>query len=102
MSLFDQDKWLYMSRFELLAQSGTGLSTGQGSDPIVMARFSRDGGQTWGTELQMATGKMGEYRQRAFLNRMGRARNWVVELSSSDPTFVAWLACYADVEEGTS
>lgn len=100
--LFDQNDWVYISRFELIAQAGTGLSTGQGSDPIIMARFSRDGGQTFGQELQMATGKMGEFKARAFINRLGRARNWVIEISSSDPTFNAWLLATADVEPGTS
>jgi hypothetical protein len=102
MSLFDQNQWLYISRFELVAQAGMGLSTGQGSDPIVMFRLSRDGGQTFGQELQMATGPMGAYTARAFLNRLGRARNPVVEISSSDPTFNAWILATADVEPGTS
>lgn len=100
--LFDQNDWVYIHRFEVIAQAGTGLSTGQGSDPIIMFRISRDGGQTFGQELQMATGKMGEYKARAFLNRLGRSRNTVFEVSSSDPTFNAWLLATADVEPGTS
>src|SRR4030095_16074445 len=40
-------------RFELDLERGQGLATGQGSDPIVLLRLSRDGGQTWGEEIQM-------------------------------------------------
>jgi hypothetical protein len=102
---FNQNKWLFISRFELIMQAGVGLSgtsTTQGYDPIVMFRLSRDGGQTWDNELTMSMGKLGEYSRRAFLNRLGRARNPVVELTGSDPVFVTLLDCTIDVDEGTS
>lgn len=99
---YDLNRKLSFSRFELICQSGNGLATGQGSDPVVMFRMSKDGGQTFGQELQMATGKIGEYGRRAFINRLGQARNPVIEISSSDPTFNAWLLCTVDVEDGTS
>jgi len=101
-SLYNLNQWLFLSRFELICQAGNGLSTGQGSDPQVMLRISRDGGQTWGQELLMGTGKIGEYRARAFVNRLGRSRNTVFELSSSDPVFTAWLEATVDAELGTS
>jgi hypothetical protein len=100
--LFDLNQWVYISRFELIMQAGNGLSTGQGSDPVVLLRISRDGGQTWGTELQMGTGKIGEYRARAFVNRLGRSRNTVFELSSSDPVFNSWISASVNVDAGTS
>ena len=99
---FDQNKWIKISRVELILQAGVGLSTGQGSDPIVMFRLSRDGGMTWDDELTMSMGKIGEYERRAFLNMLGRARNPVVELTSSDPVFVSWISFTVDYEEGTS
>jgi hypothetical protein len=103
---FDQNKWIFISRVELIMQAGNGLSgtaaTVQGYNPIVMFRLSRDGGATWDDELQMATGKIGEYTARAYLNRLGRARNPVVELTSSDPVFVSWIDFTVDYEEGTS
>ena len=101
-NLFDQNKFVFVSRFELIMQAGNGLSTGQGSDPQVMLRISRDGGQTWGQELLMGTGKIGEYRARAFVNRLGRARNFVFELSSSDPVFTSWIMATCDADGGTS
>jgi hypothetical protein len=103
---FDQNKWIRISRVELIMQAGNGLSgtaaTVQGYNPIVMFRLSRDGGATWDDELQMATGKIGEYTARAYLNRLGRARNPVVELTSSDPVFVSWIDFTVDYDEGTS
>jgi hypothetical protein len=103
---FNQNKWSFISRFELIMQAGVGLSgtaaTVQGYDPQVMFRLSRDGGQTWDTELTMSMGKLGEYDYRAFLNRLGRARNPVVELTGSDPVFVTLLDAVVDIDEGTS
>ncbi len=101
---FAQNKWIRISRVELILQAGVGLSNpaDQGYDPIVMFRLSRDGGMTWDSELQMSMGKIGEYERRAFLNMLGRARNPVVELTSSDPVFVSWISFTVDYEEGTS
>jgi hypothetical protein len=67
-----------------------------------MFRLSRDGGQTWDTELTMSMGKLGAYDYRAFINRLGRARNPVVELTGSDPVFVTLLDAVVDIDEGTS
>jgi hypothetical protein len=103
---FAQNKWIRISRVELIMQAGNGLSgtaaTVQGYNPIVMFRLSRDGGATWDDELTMETGKIGEYTARAFLNMLGRARNPVVELTSSDPVFVSWIDFTVDYDEGTS
>jgi hypothetical protein len=103
---FAQNKWIRISRVELIKQAGKGLSgtaaTVQGYNPIVMFRLSRDGGATWDDELTMETGKIGEYTARAFLNMLGRARNPVVELTSSDPVFVSWIDFTVDYDEGTS
>ncbi len=99
---FDQNKWIRINRVELILQAGVGLSTGQGSDPLVMFRLSRDGGMTWDDELTMSMGKIGEYERRAFLHMLGRARNPVVELTSSDPVFVSWISFTVDYDEGTS
>lgn len=102
MPRYNENLYQFISRFELILQAGVGLSTGQGSDPVVMFRLSRDGGQTWDDELQMSMGKQGEYERRAFLNRLGRARNPVIEISSSDPVFVSWIMATMDVQDGTS
>jgi hypothetical protein len=104
--LFNQNKWIRINRIELILQAGVGLSgtaaTVQGYDPIVMFRLSRDGGMTWDDELTMGMGKIGEYERRAFLNMLGRARNPVVEFTSSDPVFVSWISLTVDYDEGTS
>lgn len=69
-------------------ESGTGLITGQGSDPQVMLRWSDDGGHTWSNEHWAPMGKIGEYYRRVFFRRLGmtlKLRDRVYELSGSDP-----------------
>ncbi len=99
---FEMNLWVFLQRLEILVQSGVGLSTGQGSDPKLMLSISRDGGHTYGNEMQLGVGKIGEYQARAFANRLGRGRNLVCKVACSDPVFFALLACFIDAEAGTS
>lgn len=66
-------------------ERGVGIATGQGSDPLVMLRVSRDGGHTWGNEITASMGKVGEYTKRAEFRRLGTSRDFVFELAISDP-----------------
>ncbi len=99
---FESNLMLFLERIEFLIQAGEGLVTGQGSDPVVAVWFSKDGGKTYGNGYTVRPGKMGEYDKRAYLNRLGRARNWVCKIRVSDPVFWAFLDCYVDMSEGTS
>jgi hypothetical protein len=56
-----------------------------GLDPQVMLRVSRDGGHSWGNELRASMGKIGEYTKRATFPPLGTARDFVFELSITDP-----------------
>lgn len=66
-------------------ETGVGLVQGQGNDPQVFLRVSRDQGRTWGTELWRPLGKIGEYLHRVWFGPYGRARNWTFEVSMADP-----------------
>lgn len=80
-----ENKRLIYPGFELDLEPGLGTSTGQGFDPQVMLRISRDGGKTWGTEQMRSAGKVGEYDRRVRWNRCGAARRMVFEVSFTDP-----------------
>jgi hypothetical protein len=73
---------------QLDCESGTGLATGQGSDPEIMLRWSDDGGHTWSNEHWSPMGKIGEYFKRVFWRRLGmtlKLRDRVYEVSGTDP-----------------
>lgn len=99
---YDENKWLFINRLEFVMQTGVGLVTGQGSDPKVMVRLSRDGGFTWGPEMLLSVGAIGQYNWRVFTTRLGRARNPVVEVSCSDPVPFYFLECTVEMDAGTS
>lgn len=95
-------KNVFVNRFEIDLENGVGLAAGQGSDPEVMFRISRDGGRTFGTELVAKAGKMGEYTKRAVWRRLGKGRDLVFEIAVSDP--VPWhiVDAYVEAEVGLS
>lgn len=95
-------KRMFMSRLELDIEAGTGIATGQGSDPQWMLRSSKDGGRTY-TNLQKwrSSGAIGRYRTRLRWLRMGQARERVFELTTSDPVKRTIIAANADGYTGT-
>jgi hypothetical protein len=90
-----------VSRLFVDFESGVGLTTGQGSDPQVMLRISRDGGHTWGAEIQASLGKIGAYATRAEWRRLGTARDFVFEVAISDPVKRVIVGGAVDYQVGT-
>lgn len=79
-------------------EPGVGLDSGQGSDPQIMLRVSKDGGHTWGNEMWRTLGKAGVYNRRVKWDFLGIARTWTFELVMTDPVNISILGGYADVE----
>jgi len=90
------------SWFQLHMEVGLGLSSGQGSDPLAMLRWSNDGGQTWSNVLNASAGPIGAYAQRVAWRRLGSARDRVFEVSVSDPIPWRLVDAYLELEVGTS
>lgn len=65
----------------------TPVLEGQGSDPVVEIRTSRDGGRTWTEWRQSTLGKQGQYRARAMWRRFGSfdAPGAIFEIRCTDP-----------------
>lgn len=80
--------------------TGVGLNDGQGSSPLLMMRYSRDGGQNWSAELHRSIGPIGATQARVRFNRLGAGRDWVFEFKVSDPVQVVLLAATARVRVG--
>ncbi len=90
-------KWLFHHSLEIDFESGVGLTTGQGSDPQVMLRWSDDGGHTWSNEHWRSMGKKGEYFWRAVWRQMGRSLNRIYETKITDPVKIAMVDAYGNI-----
>jgi hypothetical protein len=66
-------------------ETGVGLATGQGSNPMIMLKSSKDNGRTWSAERWAALGKIGVYLWRVIWRRFGSARDYVFSITMSDP-----------------
>jgi hypothetical protein len=87
-----------IGKLQVDCEAGTGLATGQGTDPQMMLQVSRDGGHTWGVEQWRSMGKLGEYKTRAQWTRLGQARDWVFRIRISDPIKRVILGAWVDGE----
>lgn len=95
-------KEIYMQSLELVVETGTGIITGQGSDPRVMMSFSDDGGRTWSTEQWGYIGKMGEftYGQNPCWRDLGSFYERQFRFRMSDPVKFVIVSANADIEVG--
>lgn len=88
-----------MDGIELECELGVGLTTGQGSDPQVMMRYSDDGGGVYSNERWASVGAIGSRRNRAMWERCGIFRQRVVEFAVSDPVKRAFYGANAKIRK---
>jgi len=86
-----------MYAFEAYMESGTGLNSGQGSDPQIMLQYSDDGGRTWSRELWRGMGRIGEYRRRTVWRSLGQFRQRQIKLAITDSVKRFAIGYFADV-----
>lgn len=98
------NQWVFITEFELGMQAGVGLSSGQGSDPQVILRLSRDGANTWVDCGFGSLGPQGHYDARCHWDRLGRVRadRLVFEVSQTDPVKTVWgPGAWVEMQAGT-
>ncbi len=87
-----------INSFELVLETGVGLTAGQGSDPRVAVSVSRDGGKSFGTERFLRVGTLGEIvtvRTGGF----GRFKeSCVLRVRVSDPIYWCIYSANIDME----
>ncbi len=84
----DEKKYINVNSFELDVEQAVGLTSGQGSDPMMMMSYSHDGGNTWSSELWESLGAKGNYNTRVRWRQLGVGRDRVWKVKVSDPVFV--------------
>lgn len=90
----DELKTLEPGTFRLDMDVGVGLTTGQGSDPQAMLRYSWNGGKNWSNSLWRTFGEIGEYNTACIWERVGGGERVVFEVSITDPVKRCISAAY--------
>lgn len=87
-----------INELKIFLETGVGLVSGQGSDPVISVAFSKDGGRTFGTERFVKTGKLNNTRKEVILKNCGRYVDCSIRLRVSDPIYWAIFGAAADIE----
>lgn len=75
---------------ELVCETGTGIATGQGSDPVINLSYSTNGGRSFNDQISRFTGALGEYDKRVIWCSLGQVNREVCfKFEASDP--VKWV-----------
>lgn len=85
------------SRLRLDMETGVGLSTGQGSAPIVNLNISDNRGETWSSDMPASMGAQGKYGRSVEWRQLGQFRSRVHRFWGSDPVKTVLLGLYADI-----
>lgn len=85
--------------FHMDLATGYGTLSGQGSEPKVMLRVSKDGGNTFGQYRELELGVRGKHATRVTARRLGAfgPKGIVFEISISDPVVRALVGCDVEV-----
>lgn len=89
--VFSSLQRLTVDRLQLDLEVGVGLSSGQGSEPLVNMAVSKDGGHTYGEERQRPIGAQGKYRVPVAWNGLGQGTDFTFRLTIPDPVKVVML-----------
>lgn len=92
--LLDELSQVRYNQLTIGFETGVGLQTGQGSNPLVSLRISRDGARTWSNYYTTSIGAAGSYRQEVVFRRLGIQQICTFEISISDPVKVAITGSY--------
>jgi len=90
----DENKRIRYNKLEIGFETGVGLQSGQGSDPMVSLQLSKAGARTWSDEYTTSIGAVGNYRAKAVFRRLGISEIMTFKIKISDPVKVAITGSY--------
>ena len=91
---------VFWNSLNIRCTTGEGLSTGQGSDPLLMVYYSDDDGRTWEGHFTLSLGQLGDYQQSPEIHGLGSSyrRKWRFRVS--DPVNFNLFEIKANVDLG--
>lgn len=97
--LTDEQKRHPIDQVALLMDVGV---AGQNVNPLATMRMSDDGGRTWSNEQQASFGRIGQYGQRVYWNRLGAPPDAVLECVWTADAPVRVIDAWINGQEGPS
>jgi hypothetical protein len=94
--LSDEGREIRYNKLELGVETGVGLQTGQGSNPLISLQLSKDGARTWSGSYQASMGRAGKYQTKVVFRRLGIADQMTFRITVSDPVKVAIIGAYLE------
>lgn len=79
---------------EIAMETGVGTQTGQGYNPVVIFRLSKDMGRTYTDFYELPIGKSGKYLTTVKFRRLGCATDMVFDVAITDPVKVNLIGSY--------
>jgi hypothetical protein len=99
-----ENKWLRHNSIEIIGEMGVGLETiidpTPGANPKWRLSWSDDGCRNYSNEREIDMGKIGHYRQRGQIQRLGLSRRRVYRLRTTDPVRIAVYGANLNVTGG--
>lgn len=92
--LSDEGQRIRYNALEIGFETGVGLQSGQGSNPLVQFSLSKDGGRTWSDTYTASLGAVGRYQQKVEFRRLGVAEIMTFRIRVTDPVKVAIIGSY--------
>jgi hypothetical protein len=89
-----------MSRIWLNLETGTGLATGQGSNPQLMVSVSTDGGDSFTNEQDVLAGRTGEGDTKVSYDYLKYFKSLFIKVRCSDPVFLSLYGADIEVKPG--
>jgi hypothetical protein len=92
--LLDELSYVRYDNLQIGVEVGVGLQSGQGSNPTISLRISKDGAKTWSDYYTARIGAAGNYKNQVKFRRLGIQQQCTFEISITDPVKVAITGSY--------
>lgn len=92
--LSDEGQRIRYNRLEIGFETGVGLQSGQGSNPLVTLTLSKDGARTWSDAYTASIGAVGKYQTKVEFRRLGVCEQMTFRIRVTDPVKVAIIGSY--------
>lgn len=92
--LSDEGRLTRFNSLEIGFETGVGLQSGQGTNPLVSLALSKDGARTWIDCGTTSIGMVGQYGKKVIFRRLGVAEQMTFKIRITEPVKVAIIGSY--------